>query len=114
MRIKNELKSPLNGKVERKHSCRHCRHHHYGGGGGGGSGGNGGKDNFSNSPFANHRITDIGSDDGSRGAVPNESIRKMKKSNLLIIHHEQSTILMSVCFRNENTNHLRVVIQQIL
>ena len=36
----------------------------------------GGKD-FSKSPFANHRITDIGSD--SRGAIPNDRINKMKK-----------------------------------
>ena len=33
------------------------------------------------SPFGNHRITDIGVPPGeSRGAIPNERIRKMKKS----------------------------------
>ena len=44
-----------------------------------GSGGNNAAIN--KSPFGNHRITDIGVPPGeSRGAMPNERIRKMKKS----------------------------------
>ena len=49
-----------------------------------GSGGGGGGSNaaaINKSPFGNHRITDIGVPPGeSRGAIPNERIRKMKKS----------------------------------
>ena len=41
---------------------------------------NASNDSINKSPFGNHRITDIGVPPGeSRGAIPNERIRKMKK-----------------------------------
>ena len=76
MRIKNEAKH-VNFDDDSFKSTRRRRRFHDDDGGGGGGGRRGGKD-ISKSPFANHPITDIGSDN-SRGAIPNDRINKMKK-----------------------------------